>query len=85
MIIINIKILIVTVLVLFSFTNNLLLGFDNLKKINQHLDIECFLIEINPNIKQEKPFFQKIKILYRYLFFYNIEEPTSIIEVMNYY
>lgn len=88
MININYKVLIVTILLLFSFFNNLLFGFENLKKINQHIDQECFLVNVNPQIEIDKPFIKQIKVIYKYvvfyLFFYNIEDPSSVISILNY-
>ncbi len=88
MININFKVLIVTILVIFSFFNNVLLGFENLRTINEDLDQECFLQTIDASVKVEKPFIKNVKIIYHYiifyLFFYDIENPTSIIPIINY-
>lgn len=89
MIDINYKVLLIIVLVVVSFINNLLLGFDNLKKLNEDTDIECFLVDIDPNINIEKRYQKKLKTIYQYIifyiFFYNINDPSSIIDIINSY
>lgn len=88
MIYINLKISIILFLIVLSFFNNLLKSYDNLKQLNKEIEVECFLAQIDNNIEIEKPFLSHIKTLYKYfiyfIFFYNIEEPLSIIDVMNY-
>ncbi len=89
MIFINYKILIVSILILFSFFNNLLFGFENLKAIHRTSDVECFLVSIDSNIKVENPFLSQVKIVYKYLvfylFFFDISNPSSVIQILNYY
>lgn len=89
MIDINYKVLLIIVLVVVSFINNLLLGFDNLKNLNEDTDIECFLVDIDPNINIEKRYQKKLKTIYQYIifyiFFYNINDPSSIIDIINSY
>jgi hypothetical protein len=84
---INIKASIILFLIILSFFNNLIRTYDNLKCLNQEIEVKCFLSQVD-NIEIEKPFLLHIKTLYKYfiffMFFYNIEEPLSIIDVMNY-
>ena len=89
MIYINYKVLIVTGLIIFSFINNILLGFENLRSINEETEVECFFVNVNPQISLEKPFSSHLKVIYKYtifyLFFYDISDPSSVIKIMNYY
>jgi len=86
---INYKVLIVTGLIIFSFINNILLGFENLRSINEETEIECFFVNVNPQISLEKPIVSHLKVIYKYtifyLFFYDISDPSSVIKIMNYY
>ena len=88
MIFINVKVSIILFLIVLSFFNNLLKTYDNLKQLNKDIDTLCFLVQVDNNIKIDKPFLSHIKTLYKYfiyfIFFYNIEEPLSIVDVMNY-
>ena len=66
-----------------------LFGFENLKAIHRTSDVECFLVSIDSNIKVEKPFLSQVKIVYKYLvfylFFFDISNPSSVIQILNYY
>lgn len=88
MIYINLKVSIILFLIVLSFFNNLIKTFDNLKQLNKEIDALCFLVQVDNSIEVDKPFLSHIKTLYKYIvyfiFFYNIEEPLSIIDVMNY-
>lgn len=88
MIVINYKVTIIIILIILSFFNNLLNSYDYLKEINENIDVECFLYNIDNSVKIEKPFITKIKTFCKYLifyiFFYNVDNPISAVEVMNY-
>lgn len=88
MIYINLKVSIILILIVLSFFNNLLKTYDNLKELNKEIDALCLLVKVDNNIEIDKPFFSYIKTLYKYfiyfIFFYNIEDPLSIVDVMNY-
>ena len=70
MIYINYKVLIVTGLIIFSFINNILLGFENLRSINEETEVECFFVNVNPQISLEKPIVSHLKVIYKYTIFY---------------
>ena len=88
MIYINLKVSIILILIILSFFNNLLKTYDNLKELNKEIDALCFLVKVDNNIEIDKPLLSYIKTLYKYfiyfIFFYNIEDPLSIVDVMNY-
>lgn len=76
-------------LLIFSFLNNLIIGFDNLKNITENVDEEVFFQMVDSEIEQERPVKSYFKTLYKYLIFYifyfNIEDLPSIIRTLNYY
>lgn len=89
MIYINYKVLIVIILVCLSFINNLLLTFDNLKDLNKSSDLACLVSVVDPSIKVEEETINKVSLMYKYIiyfiFFYNINDPTSIKDIINSY
>ena len=76
------------ILFVISGINNFLRSFDILKEVNNDATLECFLYDVNPNVEIEKPFSEYIQTIFKYIiyfiFFYNIDDPISIIEMYNY-
>jgi hypothetical protein len=83
------KVTILLVLLVFSFVNNLIIGFENLKNITENADEEVFFMMVDVQIEPEKPAQRYIKTIYKYLIFYifyfNIDDLPSVIKVLNYY
>lgn len=89
MIFLKYKVTILLVLLVFSFVNNLIIGFENLKNITENADEEVFFMMVDVQIEPEKPTQRYIKTIYKYLIFYifyfNIDDLPSVIKVLNCY
>lgn len=89
MIFLKYKVTILLVLLVFSFVNNLILGFENLKNITENADEEVFFMMVDVQIEPERPIMRYVKTIYKYLIFYvfyfNIDDLPSVIKILNYY
>lgn len=83
------KITILLFLLVFSFVNNLIIGFENLKNITKNVDEEVFFMkvdyEIEPTNKVKKYFKTLYKYFIFYVFYFNIDDLPSVINTLNYY
>lgn len=89
MIVLKYKIIILLFLLVFSFVNNLILGFDNLKNITKEVDEEVFFMKVDYEIEPSSKTKSYMKTLYKYFIFYvfyfNIDDLPSVIKALNYY
>lgn len=89
MIELKLKITILLFLLVFSFVNNLIIGFENLKNITKNVDEEVFFMkvdyEIEPTNKVKKYFKTLYKYFIFYVFYFNIDDLPSVIKTLNYY
>lgn len=85
----KVKITILLFLLVFSFVNNLIIGFENLKNITKNVDEEVFFMkvdyEIEPTNKEKKYFKTLYKYFIFYVFYFNIDDLPSVIKTLNYY
>lgn len=83
------KITILLFLLVFSFINNLIISFDNLKNITENTDEEVFLMMADYQIEPTSSKASYFKIIYKYflfyIFYFNIDDLPSVIKTLNYY
>lgn len=83
------KIVILLGLLVFSFVNNLIIGFENLKNITKDVDEEVFFMKVDYEIEPTNKTKNYVKTLYKYFIFYvfyfNIDDLPSVIKTLNYY
>lgn len=83
------KIIILLFLLVFSFVNNLIIGFENLKNITKNVDEEVFFMKVDYEIEPTNKVKGYVKTLYKYfifyIFYFNIDDLPSVIKTLNYY
>lgn len=81
------KVIFIFVLVVFSFFNNIVLTFDKLKELTKNQEIEVFFQRIDDTVEVENAPTSYVKMIGKYIlyfvFFYNIDDITSTLEVSN--